>query len=80
MKIEYKCRFCNRIIKRKEQILNSEVDLTKFGWVDKVSKITKLTRRQIARIVKLTDLKDVVYIRHMTEQVAGQNPAEGTKT
>ena len=49
------------------KILNSEVDLTKFGWVDKVSKITKLTRRQIARIVKLTDLKDVVYIRHMTE-------------
>lgn len=57
----------NLINKRKEQILNSEVDLTKFGWVDKVSKITKLTRRQIARIVKLTDLKDVVYIRHMTE-------------
>ena len=49
------------------KILNSEVDLTKFGWDDKVSKITKLTRRQIARIVKLTDLKDVVYIRHMTE-------------
>ena len=49
------------------KILNSEVDFTKFGWDDKVSKITKLTRRQIARIVKLTDLKDVVYIRHMTE-------------
>lgn len=53
--------------KRKLQILNSGVDLTKFGWVDKVSQITKLTRRQIARIVKLTDLKNVVYIRHINQ-------------
>ena len=53
--------------KRKLQILNSGVDLTKFGWVDKVSQITKLTRRQIARIVKLTELKDVVYIRHINQ-------------
>ena len=53
------------IEKRKEQILNSGVDLSKFGWVDKVSEITKLTRRQIARIVKLTDLKNFVYIRKM---------------
>lgn len=55
------------IEKRKEQILNSGVDLTKFGWVDKVSEITKLTRRQIARIVKLTDLKNFVYIRKMKQ-------------
>lgn len=55
------------IEKRKIQILNSGVDLTKFGWVDKVSEITKLTRRQIARIVKLTDLKNFVYIRKMKQ-------------
>lgn len=54
----------DEIEKRKLQILNSGVDLTIFGWVEKVSKLTKLTGRQIARIVKLTDLKDVVYIRH----------------
>lgn len=66
------------IEKRKEQILNSGVDLTKFGWVDKVSKITKLTRRQIARIVKLTDLKNFVYIRKMKQLAAGSSPAEGT--
>ena len=63
-KLKKKEKRNDEIEKRKLQILNSGEDLTKFGWVDKVSKITKLTGRQIARIVKLTDLKDVVYIRH----------------
>lgn len=49
------------------KILNSGVDLTNFGWVNKVSQITKLTRRQIARIVNLTDLKDSVYIRRIKQ-------------
>ena len=52
---------------RKLQILNSGVNLTKVGWVNKVSQVTKLTRRQIARIVKLTNLKDIVYIRHIKQ-------------
>lgn len=57
----------NELETRKLQILNSGVDLTKYGWVDKVSKVTKLTRRQIARIVKLTELKDIVFIRHINQ-------------
>lgn len=53
----------NLINERKEQILNCGEDLTKYGWLEKVSKLTNLTRRQIQRIVKLTDLKDLVYKR-----------------
>ena len=62
-------RICNTKITdeemnfRKEAILNSGVDLSKFGWVEKVSKVTNLTRRQIYRVVNSTDLIDYVYRR-----------------
>lgn len=62
-------RVCNNKITdeemnfRKEVILNSGVDLTKFGWVKKVSKVTSLTRRQIYKIVNSTDLINYVYRR-----------------
>ena len=46
---------------RKEAILNSGVDLSKFGWVEKVSKVTGLTRRQIYKAVNSTDLINYVY-------------------
>ena len=49
---------------RKNLILNSNVDLTKFGWVNKVEKITGLTRRQIYVTVNRTDLKNIVFRRH----------------
>jgi hypothetical protein len=48
---------------RKETILNSGVDLSKFGWVEKVSKVTGLTRRQIYKVVNSTDLINYVYRR-----------------
>lgn len=48
---------------RKEAILNSGVDLSKFGWIEKVSKVTSLTRRQIYKIVNSTDLINYVYRR-----------------
>lgn len=48
---------------RKEAILNSGVDISKFGWVEKVSKVTGLTRRQIYKTVNSTDLINYVYRR-----------------
>lgn len=48
---------------RKEAILNSGIDLSKFGWVEKVSKATGLTRRQIYKVVNSTDLINYVYRR-----------------
>lgn len=48
---------------RKEVILNSGVDLSKFGWIEKVSKATGLTRRQIYKVVNSTDLINYVYRR-----------------
>ena len=48
---------------RKETILNSGVDLSKFGWVENVSKVTGLTRRQIYKVVNSTDLINYVYRR-----------------
>lgn len=48
---------------RKESILNSGVDLYRFGWVEKVSKVTGLTRRQIYKVVNSTDLINYVYKR-----------------
>lgn len=48
---------------RKESILNSGVDLSKFGWVEKVAKATGLTRRQIYKVVNSTDLINYVYRR-----------------
>lgn len=48
---------------RKEAILNSGVDLSKFGWVEKVSKVTGLARGQIYKTVNATDLINYVYRR-----------------
>lgn len=62
-------RICNTKITdeemniRKEAILNSGIDLSKFGWVEKVSKFTGLTRRQIYKVVNSTDLLNCVYRR-----------------
>lgn len=68
-KIQRKLQSNNLIEERKKLILNTNVDLTKFGWVNKVSKITGLTRRQIARIVKLTELKNFVFIRTLNKVI-----------
>lgn len=68
-KINSAGRICNNKITneemnfRKESILNSGVDLSKFGWVEKVSKVTGLTRRQIYKTVNSTDLINYVYRR-----------------
>lgn len=49
---------------RKNLILNSGVDLTKFGWVKKVSKITGLNRTTINNVVlHFEDLKEKVYFK-----------------
>jgi very-short-patch-repair endonuclease len=37
---------------RKQRIINSGVDLTKFGWVGKVEKITGLSKHQIEKVVQ----------------------------
>lgn len=51
-------------LERKEKILKSGVDLTKYGWNTEVEKITGLTRRIIYRTVeRYEDLKNLVYIR-----------------
>jgi hypothetical protein len=51
-------------IRRKNLILNSGVDLTKFGWVKKVSKITGLNRTTINNVVlHFNDLKEKVFYR-----------------
>lgn len=49
--------------KRINTILNSKIDLTKFGWVNKVSQITNLTRREINYTVNNSELKKHVYYR-----------------
>lgn len=49
--------------KRKFQILNSDVDLTKYGWIKKVEYKTGLTRRQIYKLVNKTNLKEIVFRR-----------------
>lgn len=49
---------------RKMQILTSGVDLTKYGWVTRVSKITGLSRRQIYRVVNhFSELQDATFRR-----------------
>lgn len=51
-------------LERKNKILNSGIDLTKYGWNIEVEKITGLTRRIIYRtVVHYEDLKNIVYIR-----------------
>lgn len=50
---------------RVDKILNSGVDLTKYGWISKVAKITNLTRREIFRIVNHSELlKSKVFRRN----------------
>ena len=44
-------------LKRKDLIINSGVDLEKFGWVDKVVKITGLSKKQIRRTVRRYKIK-----------------------
>jgi hypothetical protein len=54
---------------RVNRILNSNVDLTKFGWVNKVSKVTNLTRREINYTVNnSSELKKLVYYRSPLSQ------------
>jgi predicted hotdog family 3-hydroxylacyl-ACP dehydratase len=50
---------------RKELILTSGVDLTKFGWKTKVQTITGLTRRQVDDVVEhfFDELSSRVYLR-----------------
>jgi hypothetical protein len=52
-------------IHRKELIINSEVDLMRFGWKTKVQEVTGLTRRQVDDTVEyfIEELKDKIYIR-----------------
>lgn len=50
---------------RRDKILSCGVDLSKFGWVDKVMKITGLTKRMIEGTVKrrLKDFEGKIFIR-----------------
>ena len=63
-------RFCpqklteDQWLKRKEIILNSDVDLTKFGWKSEVERKTDLTRREICDTVEyFPDLQELCYKR-----------------
>ena len=50
--------------RRKELILNSGVDFTKFGWVGRVADVTGLSRRVIYKTVnQFDDLKSKVFRR-----------------
>lgn len=42
--------------KRKELILNSGIDLNKFGWVGKVEKITNLSKHRIENCIKFFNI------------------------
>lgn len=63
-------RFCpkklteDQWLKRKEIILNSDVDLTKLGWKSEVERKTDLTRREICNTVEhFPDLQELYYKR-----------------
>lgn len=57
-----------QLLKRKNKILNSGIDLTKFGWVNKVSKLTNLSRREINFTVNyFEDLKNKVFYRKINK-------------
>lgn len=63
-------RFCpqklteDQWLRRKEIILNSNVDLTKLGWKSEVERKTELTRREICRTVEhFADLQELCYKR-----------------
>lgn len=51
---------------RKNQILESGVDLTKYGWKTKVQEAAGLTRRQVDLTIKrfYSDFADKIYIRN----------------
>ena len=52
-------------LKRKDEILNSNVDLTKYGWVNKVAQLTNLTRRQINETINhFPELLNIVFYRN----------------
>ena len=51
---------------RKNKILNTNVDLTKFGWITKVSKITGLTKRVIEKTIEhFKELQELVFKKHI---------------
>lgn len=52
------------------KIINSGIDLTKFGWIEKVANKTGLTRRQIYRLVNKTELKEIVYRRNNKKTIS----------
>lgn len=55
---------------RKNKILNSNVDLKKFGWITKVSKITGLTKRVIEKTVEhFKDLQNMVFTKQIAKEV-----------
>jgi 5-methylcytosine-specific restriction endonuclease McrA len=51
---------------RRELILNSGVDLMKYGWKTKLQEVTGLTRRQVDDTIEhfIDDFKDKIYIRN----------------
>lgn len=51
---------------REQLILNANVDLTKFGWVEQVNKVTSLTRRQIYYVVNNSVLLQGICYRRKT--------------
>ena len=49
---------------RKQKIIDSNVDLTTYGWMSKVAALTGMSRQQIYKVVNhFDDLKSIVYIR-----------------
>lgn len=49
---------------RKQLILESGIDLTKFGWLTKVMKVTKLTKRQVYLTIEKFDIPVYKVIRN----------------
>lgn len=64
-RVSYNTLSENTWLERKELILNSGVDLMKFGWKEQVRLKTGLTRRQLALTIKHfhEEFSDKVYIR-----------------
>lgn len=60
---------------RKKQILDSGVDLSKFGWEKKVREITQLSHRQIKNTLEHTDLKDYVF-QNKNQNYFGKNNSQ----
>ena len=60
---------------RKKQILESGVDLSKFGWKKKVIEITGLTNRQIQNTLNHIDFPEYVY-HHKNENYLGSKNSQ----